>query len=464
MRKGAIVCIVFVSEIFLVMYKNNTVFFWKRDNRIGSHGFLHADFGGNGAYGIPYVVVDSTQVKLPITFTEYGDESDPGPYPIPLNAPIEGGASSDGDRHVISVDKDACKLYELYHAYPTTTGWEAGSGAKFDLTSNALRPDGWTSADAAGLPIFPGLARYDEVAAGHIDHALRFTVQRTQKKYIHSAAHYASSSTDPNLPPMGLRLRLKADYDISGYTGQSRVILEALKKYGMILADNGGNWFITGASDPRWNDEDLNQLKTVPGSAFEAVTTVEPNGGTSGSSTHPSFRDVPSTHWASRYIDQLHTEGVVQGSGGLFYPEKNITRAEFLKMLMEALLPGLASGQVLSTHFSDVSFLNWYAPYIVLAYNKGIVSGYADRTFKPNHPITRAEAVAIIAKALQLKLNINPDIPFRDVSEIWQKQFIEAVMRLQIISGYDSTHFGPNDMLTRAQAAKMVYKAQLVKQ
>lgn len=238
---------------------------------LGGNQKLHADFGGGGAYGIPYVTVPGTQTKVPVDFTDYGDESDPGPYPIPLTAPIEGGS----DAHVLAVDRDHCKLYELFAASPGASRWSAASGAVFDLTSNALRPDGWTSADAAGLPIFPGLVRYDEVANGHIDHALRFTVSRTQRAYLHPATHWASSSTDASLPPMGLRLRLKASFDVSSYTGESRVVLNALKKYGMIVADNGSNWFISGAADSRWNDDDLNQLKTVPGSAFEVVDTGE---------------------------------------------------------------------------------------------------------------------------------------------------------------------------------------------
>jgi hypothetical protein len=234
---------------------------------------LHPDFGGNGEYGIPYIVVGSNEPLRNINWTAYGDESDPGPYPIPPNAPIEGGSGSDGDRHVIAVQSGTCKLFELYRAFWSGDHWDADSGTKWDLNSNATRPLGWTSADAAGLAILPGLARYDEVAAGEIKHALRFTVSQTQKGYILPATHYASSSTDPNRPPMGLRLRLKASFDVSGYTGQARVILNALKKYGMIVADNGSPWFITGAADPRWNDDDLRQLKSVPGSAFEAVNT-----------------------------------------------------------------------------------------------------------------------------------------------------------------------------------------------
>jgi len=232
------------------------------------NGFLHADFGSNPDYGIPYVIVPQTQALVPITYTMYGDESDPGPMPVPLNAPVEGGGA--GDAHVIALQQGTCKVYELYAAQQAGAGWDAGSGAIFDLNSNALRPDSWTSADAAGLPIFAGLARYDEVQAGAINHALRFTVGTVQRAWVHPATHYGTSS-DVNRPPYGARLRLKASFDTSAYHGHARVILEALKKYGMIVADQGTSWFITGAPDPRWDDADLDQLKTVPGSAFEVV-------------------------------------------------------------------------------------------------------------------------------------------------------------------------------------------------
>ncbi|MBC5823424.1 MAG: hypothetical protein GIW99_07415 [Candidatus Eremiobacteraeota bacterium] len=232
--------------------------------------FLHADFGSDPTYGIPYITVPGTQTKVPMTFTD-ASESDPGPYPFPANAPIEGGGNSTGDRHVIVIDKDNCLLYETFGSYYIGPGWNAGSGAVFHLNSNKLRPDYWTSADAAGLPIFPGLARYYEVQAGAINHALRFTVAKTQRAFVHPATHYASSSTDANDPPMGLRVRLKAGYDTSHFTGESLVVLKALKKYGMYVADNGSDWFISGETNSKWNDTDLNQLKTVPASAFEVV-------------------------------------------------------------------------------------------------------------------------------------------------------------------------------------------------
>lgn len=241
---------------------------------IGIDAPLHPDFGTvwNGApSGIPYVVVPGTQPKVPIRF-EYAGESDPGPYPVPPDAPIEGGPQATGDRHILVVDRDNWKLYELFAAYPEGGGWRAGSGAIFDLGSNALRPAGWTSADAAGLPIFPGLVRYDEVVEqGEVRHAFRFTVKRTRRAYVDPARHWASASRDPALPPMGLRVRLRADYDISGFPPCARVILTALKRYGMLLADNGGNWFLSGAPDPRWNDEELATLKRVRGRDLEVV-------------------------------------------------------------------------------------------------------------------------------------------------------------------------------------------------
>jgi hypothetical protein len=239
---------------------------------IGLSAHLHPDFGTEPSYGIPYTVVGPEQPKVPIRFTQYGSESNPGPYPVPANAPIEGaGKNGHGDKHVLVVQEGSCTLYELYKAKRKGGGWTAASGAVFNLRSDALRPEGWTSADAAGLPIFPLLARYPEVASGQIDHALRVTVPATQDGYIHPATHFASGSSDPSLPPMGLRLRLKASYSLAGFDGESLVILEALKRYGLIVADNGSPWFITGAPNPGWNDENLEQIKRVPGSEFEAV-------------------------------------------------------------------------------------------------------------------------------------------------------------------------------------------------
>ena len=244
---------------------------------IGADKPLHPCFGGpyeGRPNGIPYSLVKGDQPKVPVTIVEYADESDPGPYPIPDDAPVEGGSDAQGDRHSLVIDTDNKILYEVGGAFKTPDGWRVGAGAIFDLRSNKLRPLGWTSTDAAGLPIFPGLVRYDEVVEkGEINHALRFTVTRSQRGYIFPATHFASSSKDPNLAPMGLRVRLKADYDISGFPKEVQVILRCLKKYGMIVADNGGDWFVTGAPDPRWDDEALSAMKRVKGSDFEVVDT-----------------------------------------------------------------------------------------------------------------------------------------------------------------------------------------------
>jgi len=242
---------------------------------IGEDRYVHADFGSGtwdgGPIGIPYVDVPGTQPKVDVTF-DYDDESDPGPYPIPAGAPIEGGPQSDGDRHVLVLDRDNCILYELFYAFPQPDGsWHAGSGALFDLHSNALRPDTWTSADAAGLPILPGLVRYDEVAAGEINHALRFTAPQTRQDYIWPARHHASKLTGLQYPPMGQRFRLRANYDISGFSPEAQVILRALIKYGMILADNGSAWYLSGVPDERWDNDVLHELHQVYGSAFQAV-------------------------------------------------------------------------------------------------------------------------------------------------------------------------------------------------
>lgn len=242
---------------------------------IGLDRPLHPDFGtvwAGAPNGIPYVVVSGSQAKAPVEF-EYADESDPGPYPVPPDAPIEGGPKSKGDRHILMLDRDNWKLYELFAAYPKDGGWKAGSGAIFDLKSNAQRPAGWTSADAAGLPILPGLVRYDEaVEKKSIEHALRFTVAKSRRGYVAPARHFASPHTDPNLPPMGMRVRLKAGYDTSKFPPECQVILRALQKYGMFVADNGGNWFLSGAPDPRWDVENLRALKSVKGRDFEVVT------------------------------------------------------------------------------------------------------------------------------------------------------------------------------------------------
>lgn len=264
-------------------------------NTIGATTGVHADFGSGlwdgGPIGIPYISVSGTQAKYPASF-DYADESDPGPYAVPLNAPIEGGSASTGDRHAIAVDIDNCILYELYAASPQAASWKAGSGAIYNLLSNNLRVATWTSADAAGLPIFPGLVRYDEIAAGEIRHALRFTVPKTQKAYVWPARHYASSLTGAQYPPMGVRFRLRADFDISSFSPANQIILRALKKYGMMIADNGSAWYLSGAPDSRWDNDDLHNLGKIHGSDFEVVDVsglmVTPDSGQARQSGAPT--------------------------------------------------------------------------------------------------------------------------------------------------------------------------------
>jgi len=262
----------------------------RSDAYVGSIGpttGLHTDFGSGtwngGPIGIPFAVVEGTQAPVAVTFG-YDDESDPGPYPIPAGVPIEGGASSSGDRHVLVLDGDRCRLYEMWDSWPQPDGsWSAGSGATFDLLSNALRPEGWTSADAAGLPVLPGLVRYEEVASGEIRHAIRFTASRTRRAFVWPARHFASSRTDPDLPPMGQRFRLKSSFDLTAYPPDLRVLLVAMQRYGLILADNGSDWYISGVPDERWDNDRLRLLRSVTGADFEAVDSsglvVDPDSG-----------------------------------------------------------------------------------------------------------------------------------------------------------------------------------------
>lgn len=235
---------------------------------IGRDRYLHPDFGSYLGYGIPYNVVGKLTTRRTVRF-DYDDESDHVPYPISSSPKIEAGS----DRHLLMWDTYACRLYELFNARKTSTGWRAGSGATWDLTSNALRPNGWTSADAAGLPILPGLVRYEEIQAGLIAHAIRFTAPRTRSSHIYPARHHAGAGTSGSLPPMGLRVRLKASFDTSGFSPRMQIILRAMKRYGMILADNGSPWYFSGTSDLRWNDDELNQLKGLRGTNFEVVDT-----------------------------------------------------------------------------------------------------------------------------------------------------------------------------------------------
>ena len=297
---------------------------------IGASTGFHADFGAGlwdgGPIGIPFITVAGSQTKYPATFL-YADESDSGPYAVPLNAPIEGGSSSSGDRHAIAIDTTNCILYELYDAYPQASSWNADSGAIYDLKSNALRPAGWTSADAAGLPIMPGLITYDEVQSGEIKHAIRFTVPQSRRAYVWPARHYASSLTGTQYPRMGERFRLKATFDISSYPADVQVILRAMKKYGIILADNGSAWYISGEPDDRWNNTNLHTLGNLLGSNFEAVDAsslmIDPNSGAAvQNGVTVSVSPASATVRAGR--TQTFTGTVTGASGGVMWAVNGI--------------------------------------------------------------------------------------------------------------------------------------------
>jgi hypothetical protein len=309
-------------------------------NWVGSVN-LHPDWGTDPTYGIPYVVVNGSQSLVNVNLGAYGDESDPGPMPVPANAAVEGGSSSSGDRHVLVLDNGNCFLYELYNSSVSGDGtWTADSTAVWDLLSDEQRPYTWTSADAAGLPIFPGLVRYDEVAAGSIHHAFRFTLPRTRAAITPPASHWAANSSDPTAPPMGMRLRLKSTYDISGFSSQMQVILTAMKQYGLILADNGSALFVTGASDSRWGS-DLDSLKTVPSSAFEVVqmnpiytSANYPTGSApvitnfTASAAHVSSGGAVTLSWSSTSADYAIVTpgpGAVRGTSATVHPASTTT-------------------------------------------------------------------------------------------------------------------------------------------
>ena len=312
-------------------------------NTIGASVGFHADFGSGtwngGPIGIPFITVPGTQTKYPATFL-YDDESDLGPYAVPLNAPIEGGSNSNGDRHAIAVDTTNCILYELYRAFPQSSSWTADSGAIFDLTSNALRPATWTSADAAGLPIMPGLVTYEEILAGVIKHAIRFTVPQTRREFVWPARHYASSLTGTQYPRMGERFRLKSTFDMSTYPADVQVILTAMKKYGIMLADNGSAWFVSGKPDSRWNNSNLQALGQLHGSDFEAVDAtvllVDPNSGEARQngttvSVSPAAATVRAGH------SQLFTATVTGAPGTVTWSVNNVPEGDTTVGLIDAM-------------------------------------------------------------------------------------------------------------------------------
>lgn len=439
---------------------------------IGASDDLHPDFGGNGEYGIPYEVVGAEQPLVPVDVVWYPEDSEEGPFPIPLNAKIEG--NGEGDAHILVVEEDNCMLYELYAAKRVGNGFEAGSAAVFDLKSNALRTDNWptpidetyglTSADAAGLPILAGLIRYDEAESGEINHAIRFTASTTRRDWIYPATHQAGSTDSLDAPPMGLRVRLKANYDISGYTGHSRVILEAMKKYGMILADNGSDWYFQGSQDSRWDDDDLNQLKGVPGSAFEVVDTSSINAQSVGgaefnddqTNAEPGpFTDVSTNHSNADAIAYVKSEGIVEGyADGTYKPSQLINRAEFTKIIVGAAFDynssqdpsGYDIFSLSGLFFSDLTSGAWYNPYLRRAVQEGVIGGYPDGTFKPADAINFAEAAKIVVISFDLEYGNDP---------VWYKPFTDV---LESKGAVPTSIKSPGQEITRAEMAEMIYR------
>jgi hypothetical protein len=434
---------------------------------IGRGVGLHPDFGAGfwdgGPIGIPFVTVPGSQPRVPVSFG-YDDESDPGPYPVPPGVPIEGGPVSDGDRHVLVVDRDACVLYELFAAYPQPGGgWYADSGAVFDLRSNALRPETWTSADAAGLPMLPGLARWEEVAAGEIKHALRFTAPVTQRAYVWPARHYASDNTDPAVPPMGQRFRLKASFDISGFPPQVRVILRALQLYGMMLADNGSRWYISGVPDSRWDDDALVPgFSQVKGDDFEAVDVsglqVYPD---SGQTIPTRFADVPTEHWAFARIEAVASAGVTAGcdtAPPLYCPNAPVTREQMAVFLLRAKEgAGYAPPPCTTAPFADVPCSHPFASWIQELVKRGITAGCGAGRYCPGSPVTRGQMAVFLLKTFEGAAYVPAacgvprfvDVPCADPFARW----VEELVRRNVTAGCGGNAYCPASAVTRAQMA-----------
>ncbi len=449
---------------------------------VGLGATFHADFGrglwNGGPIGIPHVVVPGSQPKVPIHYTAYGDESDPGPMPIPVNAPIEGGPQADGDRHVIVIDEDNGVLYELYRAFPNPDGsWNADSGARWSLGSNALRPDGWTSADAAGLPIFPGLARYDEVASGAIRHALRFTLPRTQRAYLWPARHQASSSTDTARPPMGLRFRLKADVNIAAYPPQARVILQCLKDYGMILADNGSALFVSGVPDERWDNDDLRALRGISAAMLEAVDEsglqVEPHSGRARQSGS-SLLDVSQVG-----------AGEVTPAGGTYTSGATVVLSArpapgwlLARWEVDGQVAGYARSLTLTmdgghavvarfaraVEYPDVSPAMPAAPAIGQLGASGIIRGNEDGMFRPADPVLRAQMAALIARASGWEAE-SWGTPFSDQGTVdaalWRD--VGTLAHYDVARGYGDGSYGPTAPVLHIQAVSFIARAMVAR-
>jgi hypothetical protein len=413
------------------------------------------DFGSGtwdgGPIGIPYNVVSgASTTKYTVDFY-YPDESDPGPYPIPNNPKIEHGS----DHHILIVDTDDCTLYEIFDAEQAGGQWYAGSGATWDLNSNELRPEGWTSADAAGLPILPGLVRYEEVAAGAIEHALRFTVDCSADYYVWPARHIAPSGDCATPVPFGARFRLKAAYDISGFSPHARVILQAMKTYGIVNADNGSPWYVSGAPDENWDNDVLHELDVLTGSDFEAVDS---------SVLMPwIFSDVPDSHWAWSFVERLYDAGITGGCAASplrYCPEEAVTRAQMAVFLLRGIHgpaynpPAVGSG----TGFGDVPSAYWAAAWIKQLAAEGITGGCGAGAYCPESPVTRAQMAVFLLRSKYGSGYSPPgtgsDTRFGDVPPAyWAAAWIKQLVAEGITSGCGANAYCPEAPVTRAQMA-----------
>jgi hypothetical protein len=438
-------------------------------NTIGRNTGFHMDFGSGtwdgGPIGIPYNLAGAGTPRYALDFY-YPDESDSGPYPIPDDPKIEWGS----DHHILVVDTSTCFLYEIYDASYSGGAWHGGSGAIWDLDSNALRPAGWTSADAAGLPMLPGLVRYDEIASGVINHAIRFTASQTNG-YIWPARHLTSDDPNtPQIPPYGARFRLKASFDISSYPAELQVILRAMKTYGIILADEGADWYISGAPDQRWDNDMLHLLDNLTGDDFEAVDSsglmVDPDSGATNFG-QATFADVSPDYWAWTWIERLYNAGITGGCGTsplIYCPEDSVTRAQmaiFLERGMNgsAYTPPAGSGMV----FADVPLSNWAVNWIEKLYADGITTGCltSPLSYCPDDSVTRAQMAIFLLRARHSAAYIPPAVGsstgFNDVPVThWAAAWIKQLAAEGITTGCGSGNYCPDDTVSRAQMAKFL--------
>jgi hypothetical protein len=423
-------------------------------NSIGANRNFHMDFGSGtwdgGPIGIPYNIVSGTlATKYDVDFY-YPDESDAGPYPIPDNPKIEYGS----DHHILVVDTDDCKLYEIYDAEKINGQWVAGSGAIWDLSSNALRPHDWTSADAAGLPILPGLVRYEEIMAGEINHALRFTTNCSANYYIWPARHKAPYGNCAMPVPFGARFRLKANYDIGGFSPAAQIVLQAMKTYGIVNADNGSGWYVSGAPDENWDNDVLHELDVLAGSDFEAVDTT--------SLTPWTFKDVPDSYWAWNYIERLYDAGITSGCGTnpflIYCPTTTVTRDQMAVFLLRGIHGSSYTPPPvgLSTGYADVPTTHWAAPWIKQFAAEGITSGCGSSNYCPSTPVTRDQMAVFLLRSKHTSSYTPPAATgvFADVnSGYWAAAWIEQLAEEGITSGCGSGNYCPTTVVTRDQMA-----------